>query len=991
MSDLVQLTPSSLRKLLEAVFRTESELEAFVVDSFPDVSRQFSAGMSRTARVNLLFESIEPTEVMEQLRANYPNETEQALGKLGGVRSASAVRPVVSAYVPNAPKTAWVERPEQVKVLRLIDDARTGAEPAKLLIHGIGGVGKTALASQVATARRSYFSGQMIQVRLAKRALDDVMSDLLEAVTGNRPQSGTERQWAQQIRGRLQERQPVLLVLDDLRRSDEPWCDESVLNSLLDAVVPANVLITCRSRLAPDGYTAVEVTSLPQTLAVELITRLGSQKELSISGEEAEELAARLGGHPFSIERAVGLMQSDQLSASSLILRMCSEGRDPDQLLAKLLAWSYDALDGPARLVLVAMGQLAEAPVPESLLDGLLPDVNRAAAVTRLIRNNLLQRSESSPGVFTYQLHTLLWEWAESVGNKNHSDAVMSMRQRIDESLRSHDARIAPLLLDHIRNAQKVAEQRERPEVVIELALDFDQSLSLFGHWRVRRELLDRAIVAARNGTDQGKLADLLHRRGVVRGLQGNYEDARSDYSECLSIRQASNDGLGVAWELNNLGELERLQGAYESARKYLTNSLEGMKALNHRQGVATVLGNLGNLLREQGDFDGARNLFEESLAMSRDVGNQSGVAFVLSKLGIVARCQGRLDEARKLHEESLEISRTLGERAGVAWTLNSLGALAGAQGQLAQARAYYDESLAISNELGDRVNIASALMNFGTLDLQQGAYASAQSRYEQSLVLMRELGDRSGTASCLQGMGVIARSQGRYDVARTLYAEGLEIVRSLGNRNSVAMLLSNLGNVAQSECDWETAARYYKESLVIRQEQGDRAGVARVLNNLGELARAHGDFVTARRHYEECLAVRRELDDRAGMATTLLNLGGLSRQLGDSDGAEQLLCEAMQLAEALSHCNKTLARVLLERGRLAANGGKQAEAIRYANSAIKMLELLGDPLLPEAMEFSRELDGKPSDSLPSASTEKDAATALLTERNGEREKGASP
>jgi tetratricopeptide (TPR) repeat protein len=969
-----------VRKLLEAVFRTSSDLDAFVLDHFPRVSKQFATGMSWTMRVNLLFDSIEPTEVMEQLRSSYPNEMEQALSKLGGSAAPAGVRPVVAGYLPIAPKTTWVERPEQVKVLHLLDDARTGRAPAKVHVHGIGGIGKTALAAQVAAAQRSYFADQMVQVRLAKRALDEVLSDLLEAVTGNRPQEGTEGQWARQIRGRLQERQPVLLILDDLRRSDEPWCDESVLDCLLDAVLPANVLITSRSRIAPAGYAAVEVTSLPQTLAVELITRLCEQKELAITGDESEELAALLGGHPFSIDRAVDLMQSDQLSASSLVLRMQSDGRDPEQLLAKLLEWSYDALDGQARLVLVTMGQLAEAPVPESLLDGLLPQVNRAAAVTRLIRSNLVQRSERSPGVFTYQLHTLLWEWAETLGNKKHFDAVTSIRQRIDESLRSHDPRIAPLLLDHILNAQKIAEQRERPEVVIELALDFDQSLAMFGHWRVRRELLERAIAAARNDTDQGKIADLLHRRGVVRGLQGDYEGARSDYSECLSIRQALKDLLGVAWELNNLGELERLQGAYESARKYLADSLARMKSLDHRQGIATVQGNLGNVLREQGDFDGARKLLEGSLAMSRDIGNQSGAAFVLSKLGIVARRQGRMDEARKLHKESLAISRALGDRSGIAWTLNSLGALARVLGQLAQSRTYYEESLAIGSEMGDRVSIASALMNLGTLDQQQGKYADAQERYQQSLALMRELGDRTGIASCLQGLGVIARALGRYDVARKLYEEGLDIVNALGNRDSAAMLLSNLGNVAQSECDWERASRCYGESLVIRQEQGDRAGIARVRNNLGELARAQGDLVTARQHYEECLIIRRELEDRAGMATTLLNLGGLSRQQDDLESAENLLREAVQHAEALSSTNKTLARIQLELGRLATIKGRQADSIRFVDIAITMLEALGDPLLPEAKRLRSELDGKPDDSQPSSSEEKAEAALLSTD-----------
>lgn len=91
-------------------------------------------------------------KVMEQLSHCFPNKTERAIVKLRSLCHAfcgSSCRCCVCSQ--RAQDSFWVERSEQSKVLRLLDNARTErTEPAKVLLHGIGGIGKTVLAAQVA-------------------------------------------------------------------------------------------------------------------------------------------------------------------------------------------------------------------------------------------------------------------------------------------------------------------------------------------------------------------------------------------------------------------------------------------------------------------------------------------------------------------------------------------------------------------------------------------------------------------------------------------------------------------------------------------------------------------------------------------------------------------------------------------------------------------------------------------------------------------------
>jgi len=61
-------TTFSLRKLLGAILRTSTDLDAFCLDHFPEVSSRFTSGMERPAREDLLLKSVEPDEILAALR-----------------------------------------------------------------------------------------------------------------------------------------------------------------------------------------------------------------------------------------------------------------------------------------------------------------------------------------------------------------------------------------------------------------------------------------------------------------------------------------------------------------------------------------------------------------------------------------------------------------------------------------------------------------------------------------------------------------------------------------------------------------------------------------------------------------------------------------------------------------------------------------------------------------------------------------------------------
>ncbi|WP_437753888.1 TIR domain-containing protein [Sorangium sp. So ce1389] len=70
-------TKASLRKLIAEVLRVSAQLDAFCIDYFPEVAGEFTGGMSRTEKVNLLLQLRKPAEVLQQLRLDHPAAVER--------------------------------------------------------------------------------------------------------------------------------------------------------------------------------------------------------------------------------------------------------------------------------------------------------------------------------------------------------------------------------------------------------------------------------------------------------------------------------------------------------------------------------------------------------------------------------------------------------------------------------------------------------------------------------------------------------------------------------------------------------------------------------------------------------------------------------------------------------------------------------------------------------------------------------------------------
>ncbi|MGH3766033.1 MAG: AAA family ATPase [Pseudonocardiaceae bacterium] len=287
---------------------------------------------------------------------------------------------------------ALVGRDQELAALLALLDPRLGPRPsgsARVVVSGIAGVGKTALARQAArtAVAQGWFPGGALVVDLhggdsdpaAQVAPERVYGALLRALDPSLPVAdlpATVEEQASayhQLMSHLsQYSRPVLLVLDNAGSTDQ-------VAGLLPAGRAHRVLITSRHTLGElPGARLVEVDVLASGPAVELLgSRRPGDSRLGAHPAAAAELARLCGHLPLALQTIAVLMADDpDRPAADLVKELSQETarrQAPRWAGWAALEVSYRCLDDPLarlfRLLAMVPGADVAAPAVAVLAD----------------------------------------------------------------------------------------------------------------------------------------------------------------------------------------------------------------------------------------------------------------------------------------------------------------------------------------------------------------------------------------------------------------------------------------------------------------------------------------------------------------------------------------------------------------------------------------------------------------------------------------------
>ncbi|MFG1603183.1 NB-ARC domain-containing protein [Actinoplanes sp. NPDC049265] len=552
----------------------------------------------------------------------------------------------------------------------------------RVLLHGLGGAGKTAIAATVADRQVDARKGPYLWLRTGDAEPDVLLDGLARCLATalglgpGRPAGGDAR--LLEIGRQLLDLGVRLCVLDDV------W-NAAALHTVLRAI-PAGVAVLITSRLKLGVDHQIEVDGLEPDDAARLLAHHAHDDGYA-AHPDAAALCHDLRHHPYLIEIAGHRLRQYALSPADLRKEVDGAPHDlamPAGFAApgrenarRLLDTTIDAVPhADARTALAAIGSLASGTItPELLACCLQISLNRARAAL----NALVDVSFAKRAAGVYVLHDLTVGYARSV-----LDPVLP---RVREFVRAYadDHDLLARELDNI-----VAAAAGDPAVVEDLAAC--GYLDTHGHTLPLLRLLDRAIA---DGAGDRHL--LLSKRGNASFNADEYAEAVSLYTAALELAPTPRRRIIL---LSVIAKALAEDGRHDQAEKTFEQAYALATATDDDVGTMRTLEAQSVAAFRRHDYERVVALTERGAALSRALGDRATEAIFLNNLGS-AKFEIGVAAALEHHHAAMAIATETGNEHILALTNRCLGADRHAQENFPAARAHFAEALRLYGRLG--------------------------------------------------------------------------------------------------------------------------------------------------------------------------------------------------------------------------------------------------------------------------------------------------
>ncbi|MGW1956787.1 BTAD domain-containing putative transcriptional regulator [Streptomyces sp. NPDC001920] len=750
-------------------------------------------------------------------------------------------RPPLPAQLP-PPPAHFTGRAAVLQDLRRRLAPASARRPTVAVISGMAGVGKSALALQVAHGLADRFSDGQLYVNLhgatpgmppltPGQALTALLRDL-----GADPRSIPEHpDAAAALLRSLLAPTRTLMVLDDAASAAQ-------VRPLLPAGPGCAVIVTSRSPLtALDGVHRFLLTPLTAEESAALLCAASGRGggDRAVGGgdpvaapagdcfDAVHPLVGLTGGLPLALRVVAARLAARSALTPEVLARQLADAESrlhhleyDDLSVRRSLAVAHDALaasereaDRDAALALRRIGAVDLPAYGAPLLARLTgTDERRAeAALDRLVDVALLE--ETAYGRYTP--HGLVRDFARELAASEGDFTDTALRWYAAVAERALTAIVEPGL-DQDDRRRPTAGQPPDHAAAVDTVPPFPDAEHAFAWGDTELEnilALAERYGDAGGGEDDGSEDDGSEDDGSEDG--GDSRDGDGDGGDVAGFPDDS-EGTRRAALLTTLIRLffPYLQRSGRVAEMEVLGrtALRLARRLGDAAAEAYALGDLAGLHFLTGRQAEALHLNDRALTIWRRLGVVSWMRRCLNNRGLLLEGLGRYAESGRALRRSLEYSRQLSDPHGEAVTYSHLGNLY----EHTDPRAAIEQhrrSLAIGDEIGNVIVQHSAHCNIGYAHLSLGEPAAAATHFEESLRILGGHGDWHGESQTRLGLVRALRLLGETERATRECAELLARAdaradRFMGGlaRHQHGLLLRETGRARDAEAEWRTA-----------------------------------------------------------------------------------------------------------------------------------------------------------------------------------------
>jgi len=681
-----------------------------------------------------------------------------------------------------------------------------------LTLTGTGGVGKTRLAVEAASALLPHYADGAWLVELAPVEDAELVLPAIAQVLDVRESPGQPLLLT--LSASLHE-QHMMLVLDNCEQVLAAGPD---IAALLMACPAVTVLATSRAPLRISGEHELLVPPLAAPIAqrsepLEVVAsypavRLFVERAAAVSSNfalTAENAAsvvaicARLDGLPLAVELAAARVKL--FSPQSVLARLdqrlgfltggAHDRPARQRTLRAAIAWSHDLLSPPERALFrrlgVFFGGFTLSAAEHVCADDTSASLDLIDTLASLVNSSLLEREEL-PG---------------ASGEAGSSESELEPRFTMLETIRE-------FALDQLAEQGEADNWHERHLVHFLHLME-----------RTEHDLRETVPVETIRLARRRLAPEYANLRAALSWAISNQDSERAlrlAASLCVAWVPAGSPRVARPW-------LDHTAGTMEEARRWLEQCL-AIEAPAPAAARARALHGLGRVLLLQWDNPAeeraaAVRAFERSLQLYRELDDRHGIARCLIDLGGAMFDLEELPTAIAHFGEGLAVSRALGSPASIGWSLNGLGRIAHAQGEDERAAALIEDGIAHHREAGNPLGVAAGIDGLGLVRQAQRDYPAAFQCFEEAVALRRTVGAQSGLPIALQRLAILLSVAGEPQRSSELMRESLALSYQMRNPLDIANGLLTFGALAGSQGHAEHGARLFGAGEAILQARG--------------------------------------------------------------------------------------------------------------------------------------------------------------------------
>jgi predicted ATPase/DNA-binding SARP family transcriptional activator len=767
------------RSLIQALAGAGRRTEALAQYRLCKEVLRSQLGLAPSAETAALVQQIkaEPTAspVFEAVHARRPDEAAPPQPR--------GPKPIMPTQALPEMLTTVLGRERELLALRgLLESTR----PRLLTLTGVGGVGKTVLATRLASELRERFEHGAAFVALATLSDPALLGMTIAHALGLAQRDGTSP--IEHLRQHLAERQ-MLIVLDNF---EHLTASVAIVTDLLSWAPRLLVLVTSRTplRVREERLFTVPPLALAEPADLSSMARLAQVPAVALfvqraaaidasfalthaNAEAVSAICARLDGLPLAIELAAArtrlfnpqalLERLDQRFA--LLNRGAADSPERHRSLCAVLDWSYRLLAPEAQQLFASLsvcsggctldtvhdlfGAMDEqlddliatlvdhsllTVVPQHAESGSAPRLVTLETVQAYARERLIESAESNAVRQAHALHFV--EWAVGIAGRLRGP---NQRSELDRLEAEHN---------NLRVALDWA-------MVHDVSLAYRAVAALSYFWFVRGYLQEGrrcndAVLALEGDADPALRAKCLQAAARLCWCVGDMASARRRLEECLSLRRTAGEPRGVAKALIAFGALLIVQSEPTTAAGLLREAL----ALGRQNDDASIIGralvDLTLALTLSGDYAGASAAADECFGIGRTHGSVNERSHVLVTAAFLYLITGERERALKCGDEAFMLARDAGYQAQAAIALVGIGECLHCMAEYEASAQRLQEALVIARRSGHRYAEAVALLRLGKSALRLGDLVQAQTFLGRSRVLFEAMGAVTFFDECL-------------------------------------------------------------------------------------------------------------------------------------------------------------------------------------------------------------------------------------------------